>query len=125
MATTKSAASEPAKAVKATKVAKATGVNGKPAGLGKAATLALKALKSAGRSLTGTELAAKAGINPTSIGMVVGYRDPEINARPVHKGNLVNLGFVKMDNEEERGWTYEISAKGKAALAKAEAKAAK
>ena len=88
-------------------------------GIGKAQLRVLKALKS-GAALTGSALAEKADIDPTMVGNQVGYRNPEINERPVHAGNLFNRGLVKIETDqsgEGRSKTvYSITAAGKKAL---------
>lgn len=83
----------------------------------------LKALLKAGRSLTGSDLAAKAGVDPSLIGNLAGYRNAEINARPVHAQNLLNRGFVKLVPGEKDGretTEYTITAAGKKAAEKAD-----
>lgn len=88
-------------------------------GIGKAQLRVLKALKS-GAALTGSALAEKADIDSTMVGNQVGYRNPEINERPVHAGNLFNRGLVKIETDqsgEGRSKTvYSITAAGKKAL---------
>lgn len=82
----------------------------------------LKALLKAGRSLTGSDLAAKAEVDPSLIGNLAGYRNAEINARPVHAQNLLNRGFVKFVQGEKDGretTEYTITAAGRKALEKA------
>src|SRR5262249_1392949 len=85
----------------------------------------LKSLLKAGKPLKGKQLAAAAQIDPTSIGNQAGYRDPEINEREVHRFNLLNRGYVKLTQENIEGrerFVYSITAAGKKALAKTEAK---
>jgi hypothetical protein len=80
----------------------------------------LAALSEAGRGMTGGELAEAAEVDPSAIGNQAGYRKPDINAREVHKFNLLNRGFVKLEaaGEGSRGMVYLITAAGKKALGK-------
>lgn len=69
---------------------------------------------------TGKQLSEVTGIHNTAIGNVVGYRNEEINSRPVHANNLLNRGYVSLLVAEEgtRGFRYQITSKGKAAIKK-------
>lgn len=88
--------------------------------LGKVKIRLLSAMAKAKKPLTGSELAEKAEVDPTAIGNQVGYRDESINKRAVHKHNLVNRGYAKIEwDEKESGAqfaTYVITAAGKKAL---------
>lgn len=77
----------------------------------------LKILSKRKSGLTGAELAEKAEMHPTMVGSCVGYRKQEINDRPVHAGNLVNRGLVKIliPEEGQRGFRYQITAEGRKA----------
>lgn len=89
-------------------------------GLNKSRILLLKTLAKHG-SLSGSDLAEKSGIHTSLVGNLVGYRNPEINAREVHKDNLLNRKFVKLEKQEVDGkdrYVYTITAAGKTALDK-------
>jgi hypothetical protein len=101
-------------------------VKGEYTGPGKVQIRILKALSKSGKALTGKQLAEKAEVDASMIGNQAGYRDEKINARPVHKHNLVNEGLVKIKPEEvgSNGATqflYEITAKGRNVLEKVSA----
>lgn len=107
------------KATKKTTAAKAERKPRDPNKLGKAQLRVLKALAKAGSPITGAKLAEKAEIHPTMLGQAVGYRDPEINARPVHAGNLLNRKFAKVEMHDIDGRdtvVYSITAAGRKAL---------
>jgi len=79
----------------------------------------LKALKGLKNGLTTKALATKAEINSTMIGNLAGYKNPEINSREVHAGNLLNRKFVKMEVHDIKGKDvlhYVITASGAKAL---------
>lgn len=67
------------------------------------------------KPLNGKEISEKTGIHPTAVGNIAGYRNPEINSREVHAGNLLNKKLVRImiPEEGERGFRYEITAAGK------------
>lgn len=78
----------------------------------------LKTLKS-GKPLTRNQLAEKTPCDPAQVGVSVGYNDPDINARPVHSGNLVNRKAVRIEQHDIDGRdtiTYTITATGKKLL---------
>lgn len=84
----------------------------------------LKALARNSRPLKGTDLAEKAEVDPSAIGNQAGYRDPDINKRPVHKHNLLNRGLVKIEDaakhdHEATGYVYVLTAKGRETAKKA------
>ena len=76
-------------------------------------TRVLAVLAKAKDGLTGNEVAEKAELHPTAVGSVCGYRNPEINDRPVHSRNLLNRDLVRIDKVEGRGYVYVITAKGR------------
>src|SRR5262245_15154848 len=104
-----------AEAVVAAKAAEAVAGKGSKGELTERQLRALKALAKKD-GLTGSELAKAAELDPTSVGLVVGYRDPSVNAREVHQGNQDNRGLVKLTND--RPFVYTITAAGRKALAK-------
>jgi hypothetical protein len=111
----------PAKAAKKASKKAPTGEKKARTGLGKTRLRILKALSKTEKGLTGSQLAEKAEVHPSLIGNQVGYRDPEINAREVHKDNLVNKKYVKIEQEDRGGkdvFIYKITAAGKEALKK-------
>lgn len=72
-----------------------------------------------GKPMKRSALAEKADVDPTSIGKHCGYLKPEINKRPVHAGNLLNLKFIVLDSADLDGKTipvFKITATGKKAL---------
>jgi hypothetical protein len=75
----------------------------------------LKALNG-GKAMTGVQLAKAANVDASSVGNLAGYRNAEINRRPVHAKNLLNRKFVTLTDDEEAGHVYEITASGKKAL---------
>jgi hypothetical protein len=77
----------------------------------------LKALKS-GKAMTGAALAKAAEVDASMIGNLAGYRNAEINRRPVHAGNLLNRKLVTL-REEEAGYVYSITPAGAKALSEA------
>lgn len=122
----KGAKKAPAKAAKKASKKAPTGEKkprAKKDGLGKTRVRILKALAKAPNGLTGAQLAEKADVHASLIGNQVGYRDPEINAREVHAGNLVNNKLVKIEQKDVKGkdtYVYTITAAGKEAIKKAE-----
>jgi hypothetical protein len=113
------------KAKAAPKAAAKPAANGatKKEGLRKAQVRILKALLKAGRALTRKELAEKAPVDVAACVEYVGSSDPDRRAAndTKHFPSLVTLGYVRFGNPEEAGGTcYEITAKGRAAAAKAE-----
>lgn len=115
----KATAAKPAPKGKKAPAAKPTSEATGPKPLGTVQIRLLTALAKAADGLTGVELAAKAEVHPTAIGNQAGYRDAEINSRPVHASNLLNRGFVKLADREDRGHVYTVTAAGRKALEKA------
>src|SRR5262245_35952457 len=81
----------------------------------------LAALAKAPKGLNRADLAAAAEVDPTGIGGAAGYTDAEVNARPVHAGNLLNRGHVTLDGENG-ATVFAITPAGRAALKAANAK---
>ena len=81
----------------------------------------LNSLDKAKGPLTGKTLATNSNLDPSMIGLYAGYRNPEINARPCHCGNLINLKYAKVDKHDVDGkdvWAYTITAAGRNYLEK-------
>lgn len=113
-------AKKPAKkATKKTAAKKTERTPRDPNALGKVQLRILKALSKAVKPLTGQQLADKAEVDPSMIGNQAGYRDPEINARPVHQYNLLNRKLVRLEQHEGEPAVYSITAAGRSALEKA------
>jgi hypothetical protein len=81
----------------------------------------LAVLANAKEPMNGTELAKKAGLDKSVIGGNCGYRNPEINKRPCHAGNLLNRGFVEIEKRDDANgrtrFYYLITEAGRKALA--------
>lgn len=91
-----------------------------PKELGQPQIRVLKVLAKARGPMSGTDIADKAAIDRTMVGNQIGYKNAEINDRPVHQYNLLNRGYVRFGNNEEGvGVHFEITAAGRKALEKA------
>lgn len=106
-------------AVKTTKAAPKAAP--KKEGLRKPQIRILAALKKATKPLTRAEIAVKAPVDVAMCVEYIGSADPEVRKAndAKHWKSLITLGFVRLMNDEERGWIHEITASGKAALEKA------
>jgi len=107
------------KTTKTTKTAKKPAAK-KPAksngpALGKVHVRILRALAKSGKPMSRTQLAKAAQVHPSVIGKYAGYVNPDINARPVHSGNLLNQGMVKIEAHPD-GTYYAITPKGRKAV---------
>lgn len=117
---TKKASDKPDKAVeKVGEAKKRAVVKDGVKSLSKAQVSILRVLQKYG-PLVGQEIAKRANVNSTMIGNQAGYRNEEINERPVHQWNLMNRKYVKLlvPDEDSNQYRYMITPLGVKALAK-------